>query len=203
MSEDDIIYINNILPTLHGWCTVDKALTLYNTIINIDSPLCVELGVFAGRSLLPIALAAKYKTGKAYGIDPWEKDAALEGNNSELNDDWWSNIDYEHFFNYTHNVLKDANVDNYCTILRNKSRDVINKFDDMTIDFLHQDGNHSEEVTVEEVNRWYNKVKIGGYWAFDDSDWATTLKAQQLLVDKGYKLLSENDGKWQLYQRIN
>lgn len=200
--DQDIDYINNILPTLEGWCTKDKALTMYNTILTIDKPLCVELGVFAGRSLVAIAKASKKQNGISYGIDAWSKEASLSGSNDALNDEWWGNIDYEHFYNYTKNVLKDANVDDICFILRNKTSDVIDRFKDNSIDFLHQDGNHSEEITTEEVNRWYNKVKLGGYWAFDDSDWPTTKNAQKLLITKGYKLLSENDGKWQLYKRV-
>lgn len=202
MATDDISYINSVLPTLEGWCTVDKALTLYNTILTIKNPICVELGVFAGRSLVAIAKATKKMDGKCYGIDAWSKEASVSGTNDDINNDWWSNIDYNYFYNYTKNIINTEQLESYCTILRNKTNEVVEIFQDNSIDFLHQDGNHSEEVTVEEVNRWYNKVKVGGYWAFDDSDWPTTKTAQLLLIDKGYKLLSENDGKWQLYQRV-
>ena len=33
---------------------------------------------------------------------------------------------------------------------------------------------------------WYNKVKPNGYIIFDDTNWTTTQKAQQLLVEKGF-----------------
>ncbi len=200
---DDITYINTILPTLEGWCTKEKALTMYNCILELDKPLCVELGVFAGRSLVAICRAAKMKNGKVFGIDAWSKDASALGENTQENNDWWAKIDYDYFYNYTKNIIKESNVDDCCTILRNKTSDVVELFQDKSIDFLHQDGNHSEQVTIEEVNRWFNKVKIGGYWAFDDSDWPTTKAAQLLLVEKGYTLLSENDGKWQLYKRTS
>lgn len=200
---DDIEYINTVLPTLEGWCTKEKAMIIYNVILSIEKPVCVELGVFAGRSLVAIAKAAKRKNGHVYGIDAWSNDASMYGNNREENNIWWSNIDYEYFYNYTKDVLLKGNVADICDILRNKSNDVVEQFEDNSIDFLHQDGNHSEECTTEEVKKWCSKVKVGGYWAFDDSDWPTTKKAQELLVSKGYSLLSENDGKWQLYKRVN
>jgi hypothetical protein len=43
--------------------------------IKDDFKLCVELGVFGGKSLLPISLKCK---GKVIGIDAWEKEASLE-----------------------------------------------------------------------------------------------------------------------------
>jgi predicted O-methyltransferase YrrM len=202
MEASDISYIQHILPTLEGWCTVEKATILYQTILTLNSPICVELGVFAGRSLVAIAKATKLKKGKCYGVDAWSKDAALVGTNSKENDEWWGNIDYEHFYQYTKKVLKEANVSDVCTLFRNKTSEIVDLFSDNSIDFLHQDGNHSEEVTTEEVNRWCQKVKIGGYWAFDDADWPTTKHAQQLLIQKGYELLSKNDGKWFLYKRV-
>jgi predicted O-methyltransferase YrrM len=199
---EDINYISDVVPKLDGWCTVEKALKLYHAAASTDKPLCVELGVFAGRSLLPIALACKSKGGKCYGIDAWSKDACLEGENAPENADWWSKIDFDHFYNYTKKVIEDAKATDNCIILRNKSSDVVNIFEDMSIDLLHQDSNHSEVTTVEEVNRWYNKVKVGGLWAFDDTDWSTTKAAQDLLIQKGYAVISENDGKWRLFKRV-
>jgi hypothetical protein len=199
---EDINYISDTVPHLEGWCTVEKALKLYSGASQVEKPLCVELGVFAGRSLLPIALACKRKGGKCFGVDAWTKEASLEGENAPQNADWWANIDYDHFYNYTKKVINDAGATDYCIILRNKSSDVVNIFEDMSIDLLHQDSNHSEVTTVEEVNRWYNKVKVGGLWAFDDTDWSTTKAAQDLLIQKGYAVISENDGKWRLFKRL-
>jgi hypothetical protein len=200
----DLEYIKSIVPTLHGWCTVDKAIHLYKLVCDHDTPLCVELGVFAGRSLLPIALAARSKSGTAVGIDAWSKNASQEGTNDPANTKWWNNIDYEFFYNYTTNVIKTAGLTGSTLIIRSKTSDICNHYTSESISLLHQDSNHSEENTVDEVNLWYDKLKIGGYWVFDDANWATTQKAQEILLTKGYKLMfSEKEDSYKVYVRIS
>ena len=44
--------------TIEGWCTKEKALEMVKHIDD-DTKLCVELGVFGGKSLLPISLINK------------------------------------------------------------------------------------------------------------------------------------------------
>lgn len=198
----DLKYIETTTPTLHGWCTVEKAIHLYNLVLEHELPVCVELGVFAGRSLLAIALGARAKNGTAVGIDAWSKEACEQGVNDIANTEWWNTIDYDFFYNYTDKVISDANLSAMTTLIRSKSADAVEQFASTSINFLHQDSNHSEEVTVEEVNLWFDKVKIGGYWVFDDTDWSTTQAAQTLLLEKGYELIfTEKDAKYKVFVR--
>jgi len=81
-----------------------------------------------------------------------------------------------------------------------KSSDAVKIFDDHSIDFLHQDSNHSEEISCMEVELYHNKVKPGGTWVFDDTNWPTTKKAQDLLVSKGYTEVYDS-GEWKVYLR--
>jgi hypothetical protein len=69
-----------------------------------------------------------------------------------------------------------------------------------SIDFLHQDSNHSEEISCEEVELYHSKVKPDGIWCFDDTDWSTTKKAQQLLLTKGYTEVY-NAVSWKIYRK--
>jgi len=200
----DLEYIKNIVPTLHGWCTLDKAIHLYKLVSQHDTPLCVELGVFAGRSLLPIALAARSKNGSAVGIDAWSKNASQEGNNDDANTRWWNNIDYEFFYNYTNTVIKNAGLSGSTLIIRSKTTDICSHYASGSISLLHQDSNHSEENTVDEVNLWYDKLKIGGYWVFDDANWPTTQKAQEILLKKGYEIIfREKDDSYLVFTRVS
>ena len=64
----------NDYKNIRGWCTLEKAIKM-TEYIKDDFKLCVELGVFGGKSLLPISLKCK---GKVIGIDAWEKEASLE-----------------------------------------------------------------------------------------------------------------------------
>ena len=198
----DLNYIETTVPTLHGWCSVEKATQLYTLVLEHESPLCVELGVFAGRSLLALALGARAKNGSAVGIDAWSKEACEQGVNDIANTEWWNKIDYDFFYNYTATVISDANLSTTTRLVRSKSAEAVDQFSSKSISLLHQDSNHSEEVTLEEVNLWFDKVKIGGHWVFDDTDWPTTQAAQNLLLEKGYELIfTEKDRKHKIYIR--
>jgi len=181
--------------SIEGWCTKEKAIKMMEYISN-DSKLAVELGVWGGRSLLPIAMKCK---GDVYGIDAWNMDASLEGKNDIANDEWWSKMDYNKIYNYTHSLMQQYNCDNV-KLLRMKSSEAVRFFDDSTIDFLHQDSNHSEETSTIEVELYHSKVKPGGIWCFDDTNWPTTQKAQLNLVSKGYTEIYDS-GSWKIYRK--
>ena len=40
-------------------------------VIDNQFQRCVEIGIWRGRSLVPLAIATKYTNGLAYGIDPY------------------------------------------------------------------------------------------------------------------------------------
>lgn len=190
--------------TLHGWCTVEKAKKIIELVQQKVPNLSVELGVYAGRSLLPLTVACKHynPNSKVIGIDAWSKDASLEGKNNEENDEWWEKIDYNFFMNYTIELLKRFNSFDITELWREKSVDVASKFSDESIDILHQDSNHSEEVSCSEVELYWNKLVHGGYWIFDDTNWSTTQKAQNLLISKGYtEIFSSPNNEWKVFQR--
>ena len=180
---------------IEGWCTKEKALKMVE-YINDNTKLCVELGVFGGRSLLPIAIMCK---GDVFGIDAWNSKSSLDGINSKINDEWWEKIDYNKMKNYTNNLMKKYECNNV-KLLQMESASAINYFSDESIDFLHQDSNHSEKISCSEVELYHNKVKKNGIWVFDDTNWETTIKAQELLVNYGYEEIY-NSGTWKIYKR--
>lgn len=179
---------------IEGWCTQDKVLEMIKYIKPTD--LCVELGVFGGKSLLPISFMTD---NLVYGIDAWAKSASIEGTNDKENDDWWQKIDYDKMYQYTLDLFDKYNC-KHVNILRIKSSDAIINFENESIDFLHQDSNHSEEITCNEVELYHNKVKINGIWVFDDTNWKTTQKAQHLLLSYGYEELYDS-GAFKIYRR--
>jgi len=180
---------------IEGWCTIEKAIKMMEYIPE-SAKTAVELGVWGGRSLLPIAFKC---TGDVYGIDAWAVDASLEGKNDVANDEWWKTIDYNKMYNYTHTLMNKYKCHNV-KLLRMKSTDAVKLFDNDSIDFLHQDSNHSEETSCAEVEIYFTKVKPGGIWCFDDTNWPTTQKAQKLLETKGYTELYDS-GSWKIYKR--
>jgi predicted O-methyltransferase YrrM len=184
---------------IHGWCTREKANKIMSIIADTKPSLCVELGVFGGRSLLAIGLAAK--NARVIGVDAWSKPASLEGTNDKANEEWWSKLDYNSMYAYTVNLMKSNRLS--VELWRNKSNEVSGRFQDESIGFLHQDSNHSEEITCEEVELYWNKVRKGGIWVFDDINWPTTKKAQVLLLEKGYEEIYAPEGReWAVFRRL-
>lgn len=207
------IYVKQMLPSsytsIHGWCTIEKANKLMELVKENNPSLIVEFGVFGGKSLLPFALSVKQNnySCKVIGIDAWEPKASLEGTNSLLNDEWWSTINYKHIHDYAKQLIVENNVESIVELLKNKSKDCVDKFQDNSIDILHQDSNHSEEISCEEVELYWNKVKSGGFWVFDDTNWATTKKAQDLLLSKGYSEIytspaTTTSSEWKIFCRL-
>lgn len=192
--------IEEHIPGMHGWCTIEKAQKIAQIIVDNNLKVGAELGVFGGRSLIAFGFAFKETGGKITGIDPWEASASLEGKNDEANDEWWAKIDYNFFFNYTLHRIVETELESVIDIMRMKSDQAVHNFGDNSLDFIHQDSNHSEEISCDEVHRWYSKLRTGGYWIADDTNWATTAKAQRLLLEKGFKeIYCAPNSEWKIY----
>lgn len=191
--------IENELPALPGWCTPEKGRRLLD--LAQGTTLCVELGVFGGRSLVAIALALKSQSfGEVHGIDPFTPTAALEGTNDPANNEWWSKLDYEAVACTAQEALYRLELIPYAHLIRMRSADVAKYYRDGSIDLLHQDSNHSEENSCEEVRLWAPKIRHGGHWIFDDTNWASTRRAQSELEAAGFEEL-EDHGSWKIYRR--
>jgi predicted O-methyltransferase YrrM len=176
--------IKQILPTIHGWCTFEKASKFYNFITTEKPKLCVEIGVFGGSSLIPQALALKENNdGLIFGIDPWSTDAALECMIDEDNKKWWGQLNLDDIYKHCQDNVKKYELQNYCTLIKDKAENTVDKFADESIDLLHIDGNHSEDLSYKDAVLYLPKVKSGGCIFFDDIYWtegdnhATTRKA--------------------------
>ena len=191
--------IEQEIPGLPGWCTTEKAKRMAQ--ISRGASLCVELGVFGGRGLAAMALALAYQgSGRADGIDPFTPAAALEGTNDPANDEWWSHLDYESIALAAQNGFCDLGLYQYTRLVRLRSTEVVSYYEDGSVDVLHQDSNHAEEVSCAEVGLWTPKIRAGGYWILDDADWASTQKAQQDLVARGFDEI-ENHVQWKVYRK--
>lgn len=174
-----------LVDSMPGWCTAEKAERLQRLIIDSNAQFSVELGVFGGRSLIAMALGHKIKqSGVIIGVDAWSKQAALEGTNDKANDDWWSGQSFKEIHQ---NCIKDIfknDVDDFCSVLKMTSETFGKLIGDNTIDVLHADSNHSEEVTTREIEIFFPKLKSGGYWVADDTNWNSLSKAVSMLKEK-------------------
>ena len=154
-----------------GWCDLHKANTLAAMVVALRPKLACEIGVFGGRSLIAIALAMKDNgAGKIIGIDPWSKEAALEGMNDPANIKWWSELDYEKVRETCLATLREFGVESQVEIIRSKSDDVDPS--QWVLDLGHIDGSH-EETAYRDTIRFAPSLRVGGLWIMDDIGWVS------------------------------
>lgn len=178
------------LPHMNGWCTPQKADNIFETVLSVKPAVCVELGVFAGRSLIAFAAALATigdKNKLVYGIDSWSKKEAAD-NNDDIHATWWSTrVDYSQIKIECENACQELGISEYVKLICADTT-VAAAGITFPIDILHIDGNHSRWNAVRDVTVWTDKVKPGGIIYFDDEDWDTTKNAQELLLLKCKKI---------------
>lgn len=184
---------------LEGWTTGDKGVELAKLILKEKPKVVVELGVFGGRSLIAMAMALRAAGGgKAFGIDPWRLQVAIEGETDTANIQWWTNnINLHEIHRGAMEAIWRLGLDQWAIIIRAASQDVLQLFP--MIEVLHIDANHSELASCRDVENFVPRVPSGKWVIFDDSDWGSTRKAVALL--NGYCELVKDYGSWRLYQR--
>lgn len=174
--------ITDFVPHQNGWCTVEKALEMAGLILESKPAVVCELGVFGGRSLIPLAMALKENEfGVAYGVDPWRTEVAMRGNTEQADKDWWRDVDLHAIHKECVKSVWEYGLDEYCCLIRSTSmmaRPLFSK-----IDWLHIDSNHSTETSLYEVHAYVPIVSTGGYVVADDIDWVTVQPALQYLND--------------------
>jgi hypothetical protein len=152
----------------NSWCSKEKATMIMDFLVLEQPQTCVEIGVFSGSSLLPIASALKYlNRGVVYAIDPWSNSEATKNmTDQDPNKQWWSTVDMSAVSLSFQQMLKEWGLESYCITIPMPSANAIN--DIKTIDFLHLDGNYTEEGSCNDVKLYLPKVKKGGYILFSN-----------------------------------
>jgi cephalosporin hydroxylase len=193
-------YQNEVLRhqrNLEGWCSVEKAKSMMDLIYELQPTLCVEIGVFGGSSIYPTASALKFlQKGEVYAIDPWETNFCLEGYEPDNpNYIWWREINLNEIHLGFLMMLNRFQLNSYCTVIRATGLQALDRFQDESIDILHIDGNHTENSALTDAERYFPKVKKGGYIWLDDVNWSTVSRAKEFLFSNSEKIERfSNDG---------
>ncbi len=187
-------------PALQGWCSEEKAATLASIIVSMRPSVSLEIGVFGGSSLLPIALAHKQVgKGLVVGVDPWDRATAVAAQVDQESREWWDKLDYEGLFNGVREMVERHGLKDYCRLVRKKSSLI-----DVPpgIGLLHIDGAHNDEA-VRDVVRFCQHVEVGGYTVMDDLNWqgGGPARAALRLTQMGYRKLYDL-GTGAVFQRI-
>lgn len=189
-----------------GWCPLEKALDLAVTVLALRPKVVIELGVWGGLSFIPMALACKHLgSGTCIGVDPWSKDASIEGYD-EPNAKWWSAQDHDTILKDFSLNIQRLGLESFVQIQRAKSDDAI--VPDI-IDAAHIDGQHSHQAS-KDVARYAPHVRAGGIVIMDDLGWtvdgvATVKPAVDLLISMGftelYRTKLATGEEWGIFQR--
>jgi hypothetical protein len=164
---DDPIYQNlkkDLISELSTvWCSKEKIELLMDLVYVVKPKVCVEIGVFSGSSLIPVAVMLKYlQHGMVFAVDAWSNAEAtkyIEYDDPNL--PGWSAVDLLGAHIQFIQRLGQKAVQSYCTILRNPSAVAAQFIGE--IDFLHLDGDYTEKGSLEDVALYLPKVKSGGY----------------------------------------
>jgi hypothetical protein len=190
------------VASLEGWCDLSKANIIAELTREVELEhgkcLALEIGVYGARSLVALGWYLKAPS-HVFGVDPYTVEASLESEQVKENREWWANLDHEKIKQGAFEGIREKQ--DVISLLVMKSKEACELFDDCCFDVIHQDGNHSEEISCQEVEMWTDKLRDGGWWIMDDVNWKSTGKAQELLVTKGFVEI-EHHGTWALYQKL-
>jgi hypothetical protein len=198
-----------LLEGVDGWCTPHKAEKLHEIALRPDCRLAVEIGIFGGKSLLPVALAFKTKgSGRIFGVEPWDNAVAIETPTSEGNDKWWAEVDLvgvkRRFFEHVRaqaleEQIKVIETPSDAAMLLFLSPRYTNK-----IDLVHLDGAHSVEQSVTDSAFWLGALRPGGFLVLDDINWPSVSLAWQFLQSVAtlvYVSESDEQGHFAVFQK--
>lgn len=192
--------IEEDFPKLEGWCPVPKMLTFAVLTLNHRFTLAVDIGVFGGRSTLPIALAMKENGhGSIIGIDPWSAVESEKGQTHPADKEWWGKLDHEAIYQGFIKQREDLGLRDYISIHRAPSDTVTPPKD---IDFLHCDGNHGPDA-LRDIVRFSPNVKVGGFCCLDDLKWDGGFvgKGEAHILENGFERLYDI-GTGAMYRRV-
>lgn len=191
------------LPALEGWCSKEKANEFIDLVLQVKPETYVEIGVFGGSSVYPVASALKFlEHGVLIAIDPWDKIECIKYFDPIEDAEhlkWWGNLSINYIYYAYLNMLKKYDLEDYVTTIRSTSETAVEHID--AIDILYIDGNHSEEVSCLDVRLYLPKVRPGGYVWYNDALWKDRQEAIELLMQECEVAKVIEDGNCILFKK--
>jgi hypothetical protein len=186
----------------HGWTSATKGQIMASMIVALRPEISVEIGVYAGKGLVSMALAhAAIQFGTAIGIDPYNMRDSLEGQTNPADRKFWEECNYDAMLQLCQSTLAAFDCAKHAQL-------VVQRSDRAPVPqrcgLLRIDGNHGD-MAVRDVVRWSPCVQPGGFLFVDDLEWtgkAPTRAAQWLDSQpaRWKRLYNLDDGL--VYQRL-
>lgn len=170
------LVLQNFHNVITGFCWEEKALKIAEIIWTLKPRWSVEIGVYGGKSFIPIGTVISYidknqGLHRALGVDVWEANAAADCYENTPHDVFWRNqklLDKVRNEAFQHvNNLQTLSVQLYIGTSEQASK----CFQQNEISFCHIDGNHSEQHVYRDISNWWSKIHTNGVIVLDDIGW--------------------------------
>lgn len=179
-------------PMKHqGWCSPQAGNDLAMAVIKTKASVVCEIGTFYGASLIPMAMAcAEQNHGICWAIDPWSREASVEGYD-DVNAKWWGSVDHESVYQTFLMHLRVQGLERFVKVIREKS-DNVEPPDE--IDVLNIDGQHTDQA-IRDVERFASKVRLNCFCHIDDVEWSSggPRRAVEKLLTMGFVEVFKRD----------
>ncbi len=185
-----------------GWTSVAKGCALASIVLTMRPKVAAELGVWAGKGLLPVAFAMKeIGFGKVVGIDPYSAQESVKGQ-EKVHADWWQSVDHAGIKQKFLGHVKHFDLESIVSLIQKPSNDV----EPFPCDLISLDGNHGEQALTD-AERFGRSVSLGGIVFNDDLMWGNgyVLRSLDALEDLGFRELFrvKAEGEcWNVMQKV-
>jgi hypothetical protein len=176
--------IHEYVSHMEGWTTPERCCEIAECILETKAKVCIDIGVFAGRSTIAMGFAARQLVNsKVYGIDPWTPEAATDNDDNKEGVDWWKDkANLEDMQRQAVRSVWNHRLEQWVIFIRSRSEYVYDLFPE--IEFLNIDGGHSEISSCRDVELYLPRVKSGYFVTMDDTAWPSTQKAVKMLAEQ-------------------
>jgi predicted O-methyltransferase YrrM len=158
-----------------GGSSLLKVFVLAELIVSRQLTRVVEIGVYRGRLMLPLArLMARIGRGEMVGIDPYSSDAAVQRDVEREGIDlveWPTTIDWDGLHREVTDAISRWDLEGHARLVRKRSEDAAADFAEAPIDLLHVDGNHDRAAVTRDLENYLPHLRDGGFLVMDDIAW--------------------------------
>ena len=189
----------NISTDFGGGSFMSKTYLMAYLINSHNLKHYIDIGVYKGKSLLPLAYVIGQNNGKAIGIDPYENEIAkeydIEEEKRELINNFIDNLDFNTLYNEVIMNIEKYNLSDYCKIIRKPSTEAVADIlkSKIKIDMLHIDGNHDSKNVKEDADKYLPLLTDGGFVIFDDIDWDSVNEIYKKVKEGNFLTVYESE----------
>lgn len=190
--------VGSVSADFGGGSGAVKALALADLIVTRGIRDTVEIGVYRGRSLLPVAAMLKLVgAGRAIGIDPWSAEEAMQHDDHEAGEavrEFAANHPWEETYKGVVQAIEMLELGEHCELRRMSSEAAAPGIADGSVGLVHIDGNHDRAAVERDVELYVPKLTRGGFLVLDDASWASVRPLVEDLRSRLEPVLQVFDG---------